>query len=71
VTPGRLREILALTPLSLRQLAAWFDTDDGTVRSWASGRNPIPGPVGVWLELLAHFLGNHPPPTRPTNGARP
>lgn len=62
MTPTRLREILELTPLSLRQLADWLDTDDGTMRAWANGRKPIPGRVGVWMELLAHFLATHPPP---------
>lgn len=65
MTPSRLRQILALTPLSQRQLALWLDVDDGTVRSWATGRRAIDPWAGVWLELLAHFLANHPPPTPP------
>ena len=65
MTPTRMREILCTFGLSLRQFADLLDTDGGTMRSWASGRNPIPAPVGIWLELLARFLTNHPPPRRP------
>lgn len=53
MTPDRLRECLAHLRWSQRELARALEINEATVRKWARGALPIPGPVEPWLESLA------------------
>lgn len=53
MTPHRLRECLVLLRWSQRELARALEINEATVRKWARGALPIPGPVEPWLESLA------------------
>jgi len=64
VTPDRFRERLRALDWSQRSLAALLDVDERQVRRWASGDYGAPDRIAEWLERLAHFHEENPPPTR-------
>ena len=64
MTPQRLREVLALLHWSQRGLADTLGCADSLTRGWARGRSVVPDGVAAWLEELAAFQAQHPPPER-------
>lgn len=62
MTPRRLQSILVALHWSQRGLAAVLGCSDSLVRSWASGRQPVPPPVASWLEARALVVQALPPP---------
>lgn len=51
--------------MSVRDVqAAMYLRDERTVRGWESGRNDIPGPAAVLLDLW-HEVGRNPRPAAP------
>ena len=62
-TPAtRLRAALASLHWSGRLLAALLRRDSRQVRRWTSGAYDPPEAVLAWLERLAAFHVEHPPP---------
>ncbi len=63
MNPTRLHEILAALHWSQRGLADILGCSDSLIRSWATGRNPVPPSVTTWLEDRAMAAEALPPPT--------
>lgn len=66
MSPTRFHECLATLDWTQRGLARRLGVHDGRTRRWASGRYPIPEPIAVWLETVAHFHEANPAPMAPT-----
>lgn len=46
-----------------QRAAAWFlRVDERTMRRWAAGEYPMPESSLAWLERVAAFLRDNPPP---------
>ncbi|WP_288582331.1 hypothetical protein [uncultured Methylobacterium sp.] len=71
MSPGRLREVLALLRWSQRGLADALECDDRMVRRWAAGDGEIPVDLASWLETLAQVHEAAPPPTTWRRRRRP
>lgn len=63
MTPERFRECLDALDWTQRGLAALLGVDERQVRRWAGGSR-IPEPIAAWLETLAQFHEEHPPPQK-------
>lgn len=63
MTSTRLHEILAALHWTQRGLADILGCSDGLIRSWATGRSPVPPSVAAWLEASAMAIQGLPPPT--------
>jgi hypothetical protein len=63
MTPDRFRACLDQVNWTQRGLAALLQADERQVRRWAAGA-AIPEPIAAWLETLARFHEQHPPPAR-------
>lgn len=64
LTPDQLRDALALLGWSQRGFARILQRDEGTVRQWARGALTIPSDVALWLDGLAGYFRQNPPPGR-------
>ena len=62
MSPTRLRECLDAIGWTQRGLAWQLDVHETRTRRWASGRYPVPPQVAGWLECIAEFHEQHPPP---------
>lgn len=63
MTSTRFHEILAALHWSQRGLADILGCSDGLIRSWATGRSPVPASIATWLEARAMAIQGLPPPT--------
>jgi transcriptional regulator with XRE-family HTH domain len=64
MTPARLRACLSILGWSQRELANRAGWSEGAIRQWHTGKTLVPFDVGLWLEMLARFHADHPPPVR-------
>jgi hypothetical protein len=64
MTPDRFRKCLEALSWSGRGLADLLDIDERQIRRWSSGQYAIPPNIAVWLETLARFHEQNPPPVR-------
>ena len=62
MTPNRLKEILSALSLSDGQLIRWLSVDDRVFRRWKLGDRIVPDDAEQWLEGLAKYFEDHPPP---------
>lgn len=63
MTPERFRACLPLIGWTGQGLARLLGRNEREVRRWASGAQAVPPHIGPWLERLARFHENNPPPT--------
>jgi len=64
MTATRLRECLTACGWSQRGLARLLGRQESTVRQWARGTVRIPADAAAWLDGLARYHDQHPPPRR-------
>jgi transcriptional regulator with XRE-family HTH domain len=64
MTPKALKQHLTQLGWSQRELASRLGRPNNTVHRWASGAQPIPSEVALWLAALARALAANPPPQR-------
>lgn len=64
MTPDRFRECLRLIDWSQRGVADLLDIDQRQISRWAKGEYAIPKRIGDWLEKLARFHEQNPPPSK-------
>jgi hypothetical protein len=64
VTPHRFRACLDALGWSGRGLSALLGVDERQVRRWAKGDYAIPANIAAWLDRLARFHEQNPPPER-------
>jgi transcriptional regulator with XRE-family HTH domain len=69
MTPDELRDCLDILGWSQRQLSFETEVDEGTVRKWARGKNPIPESIANWIVKLSNFHIENPPPPPPARRA--
>ena len=62
MTPERFRECLTALCWTQHGFAAVIDVNEREVRRWASGQNPIPLRIAIWLDKLARYHEAYPPP---------
>jgi hypothetical protein len=64
MTPERFKACLAVLQWSPATLSMVLDMDQRQTRRWGSTA-PVPTAVAAWLETLAAFHEQHPPPAKP------
>ena len=62
MTPARLIECLNALCWTTPVFAAEAKVSERAVRRWYAGNQPIPPPIADWLERLAKFHKENPPP---------
>jgi hypothetical protein len=63
MTAEEFNATLAATGWSAAELARRLSLgSDRAVRRWASGQNPVPPPVALWLRQVAAAITALPPP---------
>ena len=62
MTPERFRECLDITGISTRRLSDMLGRHDRNIRRWSGGTRPVPSNVAQWLDGLARYMEEHPPP---------
>lgn len=50
--PEDLRNFLEKHSLTVTGFARMLAADQGTVRNWLSGKNPVPGPVQAYIRVM-------------------
>jgi transcriptional regulator with XRE-family HTH domain len=64
MTPKAFKQHLTILGWSQRELASRLGRPNNTIHRWASGAQPIPPDVALWLAALACLIAANPPPQR-------
>ena len=62
MTPERFRECLNILEYTTRGIAEVLGRPDRRVRRWSQGIIAIPDEVATWLDGMARYTQEHPPP---------